>query len=125
MILYLLLVGLGGALGSILRYLLAIGLSKLWSAPFPLGTFLANVIGCFAIGNLGSILTGPTALRDEYRLFLIVGLLGGFTTFSSYAWETIGLGASQDFLRAASYVLLSNGLGLIAVFAGMKICGRL
>ena len=125
MTLYLLLVGIGGAIGSILRYLLALGIAKLWSSPFPLGTLAANVAGCFAIGILASSMTGPTALRDEYRLFFIVGLLGGFTTFSSYAWEAIGLGISQDFIRAAWYIVLSNSIGLIAVMAGMRVCGKL
>jgi CrcB protein len=121
MIKLLALIGLGGALGSIARYLLS-----LWIQPdrtaFPLGTLIVNVTGCLAIGILGALFYGPSYdNRPEYRAFFLVGILGGYTTFSSFGRETITLITQHQYTHAAAYILLSNFLGLAAVWVGVRI----
>jgi CrcB protein len=121
MIKLLALIGLGGALGSVLRYLLSV-----WIQPdrtsFPLGTLVVNITGCLAIGVLGTLLYGPTSnMRPEYRQFILVGVLGGYTTFSSFGRETINLLGDHQYGYAAAYVLLSNVLGLAAVWIGVRV----
>src|SRR5450759_2903732 len=86
-----LLVFVGGGVGSVARYLLATTVQRNAPEGFPFGTFLVNLIGCFAIGVVGALGLERAALSPEARTFLMVGILGGFTTFSSFAWETLGL----------------------------------
>lgn len=117
----LLLIGLGGALGSIARYLLSV-----WIQPdrtsFPIGTIVVNITGCLAIGILATILYGPSStMRPEYRAFILVGILGGFTTFSSFGRETINLVNDHQYAYAAANVLISNILGLAAVWIGVRV----
>jgi len=110
----LLLVGLGGFFGSILRYWIG-GLAQ-GSAPrtaFPVGTLVVNVLGCFAIGLLAQLVEARGYLRPETRALLFIGLLGGFTTFSAFAHETVT--AAKDgaggmaLLNVAATVILSLG----------------
>ncbi len=112
----LVLIAAGGGIGSVLRYLVAGGVQSLANRPFPFGTLAVNVIGCFAIGLLA-----PTLIRSEYRAFLLIGMLGGFTTFSTFGWETFSLGNDRQFLGAAANVVTSTGLGLIAVWFGYRL----
>jgi CrcB protein len=125
----LLLIALGGAIGSVARFLLS-----LWVQPvrpglplthFPVGTLVVNVSGCLAIGILHAIFYGgPQANeRPELRAFLIVGVLGGYTTFSSFGRETLNLVGNNQLGAAAAYVVLSNVLGLAAVWLGMRAGG--
>jgi CrcB protein len=116
----LLLVMLGGAVGSGLRYLIA-GWSQHWSAdPFPYGTLTVNVVGCLLIGMLGAYFASPALVREEVRLLLMVGVLGGFTTFSTFGIETFQLINDHAWGRAAANVLLSNVLGLGAAWIGYR-----
>lgn len=121
----LLLVFLGAGLGGVLRYAIVGGVHALIDHPFPSGTLVVNVIGCLAIGFLGAAFTGPVPLRDEYRLVLLVGVLGGFTTFSTFGSETFTLATDRAMLTAGLNLLLSNGLGLTAVWLGTKTASRL
>ena len=110
-------VGVGGFLGASLRYLVG-GLVHRWlGSTFPFGTFLVNVSGCFAIGVLATLaeerMLGPTA-----RLFWMVGVLGGYTTFSSFGYETISLLREGGHAAAWVNVLGQVTLGLAAVWAG-------
>jgi fluoride exporter len=111
-------IALGGGIGSMLRYALHGFVHRATTTEFPLGTLAVNVIGCLLIGFLGSLFAGPMPVREEYRLGLIVGVLGGFTTFSAFGWETFALVEANRFALAALNVGLSCGAGLIAVFAG-------
>ncbi|MBI4719236.1 MAG: fluoride efflux transporter CrcB [Planctomycetes bacterium] len=120
-----LLIGAGGAAGSMLRYALAGLAQRLAGGSFPVGTLLVNVTGCLAIGFLGAALTGPYVIREEYRIALLVGLLGGYTTFSSFGWETLALLNDGQMARATANVLLCNGLGLAAVWLGYRLAERL
>jgi len=113
-------VALGGGVGSALRFLTAAATQHLIGSSFPIGTLVVNVVGCFSIGLLGSALGGPILIREEYRLAVLVGLLGGFTTFSSYGWESFTLANDGDVGRAVGNILLSNALGLPAVWIGYR-----
>jgi CrcB protein len=118
------LVFVGGGIGSVLRYALATGVQRAAPGPFPLGTFAVNLAGCFAIGLVGALGLERAAISPEARVFLMVGILGGFTTFSSFAWETLGLLSVRDILRATLYVAGSVFLGLAGAWLG-RLLGRL
>lgn len=114
-----LLIGLGGGLGSILRYLLS-GLlqSGAGATDVPVGTLGVNLLGCVAIGVLSQLDESRGALDAETRGFLVIGLLGGFTTFSTFANETFSALRDNDMLIAAGNVVLSISVGLAAVWLG-------
>ena len=118
------LVFVGGGIGSICRYALATAVQRDIPGPFPIGTFLVNVIGCFAIGAVGALGLERAAISPEARTFIIVGFLGGFTTFSSFAWESLGLLTVKDLLRASLYVGGSVFCGLLGAYLGRAI-GRI
>ena len=115
----------GGALGSLLRYLVQGWSQSLSQGTFPVGTLAVNVLGCFLIGLLNALFAGPVPLRLEYRVALTVGLLGGFTTFSAFGWETFAMGNEGQALLALLNVLLSVALGLSAVWLGYRLAERL
>ena len=117
------LVGLGGLIGSIGRYKLS-GL-LLHNAPdwrFPLGTFAVNIIGCFVIGLLAGW-AEKYSLNSDLRVFLFPGILGGFTTFSAFGFETFTLLRRGDWHMAFFYVILSVVFGLLLVWLGFKLIG--
>src|SRR5258706_8377442 len=101
---FIFLVFLGGGIGSVCRYAMATTLQKTFPGPFPVGTFFVNLLGCFGVGLAGALGLERAALSPEARVFILVGILGGFTTFFSFAWETLGLLSVRDALRAAPYV---------------------
>jgi len=116
MIKNLLFVALGGAVGSMGRYLV----SKYFETHFPWGTFTVNILGSLLIG----ILTGIVAkgsLSPEMKLLLVTGFCGGFTTFSTFANETFSMMKAGDALLAAVYIGASVAIGVLAVFLGMQI----
>lgn len=119
----LLLIAFGGAAGSLMRYGWSIALAPITGrADFPVGTLVINLIGCLLIGfTNGVLLTRLPVLQAEYRALLIVGFLGGFTTFSAYGWETAELFRAGHLLRAGAYLLLSNAVGVALVFAGYAL----
>ena len=119
-----LLIMVGGAFGSLLRYLLQGVFTARAQTAFPLGTLIVNVSGCFAIGLLSALFNGPFPIRVEYRVGILVGVLGGFTTFSSFGWETFSLANEGQFVRAGANVLFSVALGLVAVWAGYRLAER-
>ncbi|MBI1336403.1 MAG: fluoride efflux transporter CrcB [Phycisphaera sp.] len=121
----LLLIGIGGATGSLLRYSVSgwmqrIG-ERLGDGSFPLGTLTVNVVGCFLIAVLNVALIGPWMVREEYRIGLLVGVLGGFTTFSSFGWETLSLVNNGQWAYAVTNIVLNNLLGLAAALAGYRL----
>jgi len=120
----LLLVFVGGGIGSVCRYAMATSLQRTFPGPFPVGTFSVNLLGCFVIGLVGALGLERAAISPEARLFIMVGILGGFTTFSSFAWESLGLLTVRDLLRASLYVGGSVFLGLLGAFLGRAI-GRI
>jgi len=121
----LLLIALGGALGTLARY--GVSLACVRSAErlnFPLGTVAVNLLGCFLIGLLNGLFLERVAVRADVRAALIVGFLGGFTTFSSYAWESAALLEKRDALRLAANVLVSDVAGVLLVVLGYTLGRR-
>lgn len=119
----LLIIALGGALGAVSRFLLGNAVSRAIGSALPYGTFMINVIGCFAMGLLTTIIVDRELLPAAWRLFLCVGLLGGFTTFSSFGYEALMLLTEGRLLAALAYVGGSVALGLVAAGAGV-LCAR-
>jgi CrcB protein len=108
----------GGALGAVLRWLLATAVQTRVATNFPLGTLAVNVLGCAAIGALAAWFTAPGGLREETRLFLVVGVLGGFTTMSAFAWESVSLAtASAPRARCSTWRSATLCVGAAVAFA--------
>ena len=116
-----LLVGVGGFLGANARYVLVGVISERLGAAFPYGTLIVNLTGSLAIGVVLVLLTERLAADPAWRLLLVVGFLGGYTTFSSYTFEALALAETGQWGRALWYVVGSNVLGLVAAFAGMLL----
>jgi CrcB protein len=114
-------IGAGGALGSILRYSLAAAAHRVVVTTFPIGTLIVNVVGSFAIGILYVWLIERFGLRPEMRAFLIVGVLGGFTTFSSFSLETVTLLMQASYGRAALNVVASVVVCLLGTILGIAL----
>jgi CrcB protein len=113
------LVAIGGMLGAVARYLATLWLYRVVDTSFPFGTLLVNVVGCFLIGALMfSALEGRLNVPPEARLFLVTGVLGGFTTFSSFGYETVALARDGQTAWAMMNVGANVVLGLAAVLAG-------
>jgi fluoride exporter len=111
-------VGLGGGLGAIARYLISLAFKSNTSGiRFPWSTLTVNLLGCFCIGLLWQYL----AKSNQLNAFWIIGFLGGFTTFSSFGLDGLKLFNQGAFTQLASYVLISNIVGLFLVFIGVKI----
>lgn len=121
MIKQILLVGLGGGLGSILRYLISILTVKYYANSFPLATFTVNIIGCFLIGLLIGLLGQNIQANQNLKLLFITGFCGGYTTFSTFASENITLMQNNNYGTAILYIGLSVITGLLAVWFGLLI----
>ena len=119
------LVGLGGMLGSICRFLLS-GLVQRFTPilGFPFGTLAVNIVGCFLIGLFNGVSETRQLFNPEFRLFLFIGVLGGFTTYSTFGYETFSLLREAEFPHAIISVILHVFLGLGAVWLGDSL-GRL
>jgi CrcB protein len=117
----LLLVGIGGAAGSILRYLTAVLTNRFFSGIFPLATFITNIAGCFLIGILMGWLIDDNASNQQLRLLMVTGFCGGYTTFSAFSYENIYLLESNNSFLAIGYIFASVVLGMAAVWLGLKI----
>jgi len=112
-------VALGGAIGSALRFLVGGWVHRaLPGTAFPVGTFAVNLIGCLAIGLLAGLADLRQVLTPGARLFLLVGLLGGFTTFSSFAYETFALARDAETARALANAVFQVSFGFGAAWAG-------
>ena len=115
MIRNLLLVAFGGAIGSVLRYLLS-GINT----SFPWGTFVVNILGSLLIGLLVGLVS-KGVLSPEMKLLMVTGFCGGFTTFSTFANESFGMMKAGDVLQMALYVSVSIVIGILAVWGGMLL----
>ncbi len=125
-----LVIGLGGAIGSMLRF----GVGSLIDSTvqksgqiFPWGTIIVNITGCFVIGFVFTISTGEgrLLLSPLTRNFITIGILGGYTTFSSFSWQTLALAQDGQWWGAAANVLLSVVLCLVGVWLGAMLAGSL
>jgi fluoride exporter len=116
-------VGVGGAGGSISRYVLGLWIADRLGASFPWGTMIINISGSLVIGLLLTVLTNKVVADPAWRLLLVVGFLGGYTTFSSYTFEAMTLADAGDWMDALAYLLGSNVLSLLAVVIGAMLAG--
>jgi fluoride exporter len=114
-------VALGGALGSVARYLLTATVDRYTAAGFPYGTFTVNIVGCAAFGLVIGAAEHRIDLTPAIRAFFLVGILGGFTTFSAFTFETLELLRTAAFLRAAINILGQITLGLAALWLGYAL----
>ncbi|HEY0290936.1 MAG TPA: fluoride efflux transporter CrcB [Hansschlegelia sp.] len=115
-----LLVALGGALGSVARYLVNVCATRMFGLGFPWGTLTVNVVGGFVMGLLAALL----ALKggsQELRVFLLTGVLGGFTTFSAFSLDTVTLWERGEIGLAGAYVAASFSLSICALVAGLAL----
>lgn len=117
-----LIVALGGAIGSVLRYLLsAWTLRHVVDWRFPIGTFAVNIFGCLLVGLLAGLIVKHHLFSPEVRLFLLTGIAGGFTTFSAFGLETFYLLRRDEVLIAGTYVASSVIVGLLVVWIGFAL----
>jgi len=117
----LILVGLGGLLGSVCRYLITLFFVKTISSPFPYGTFIVNIGGCFLIGLFYGLSKQYDWFNPALTLLLVTGFCGGFTTFSAFAFENMNLLQTGNYLTFAIYSTASFVLGLFAAYGGLML----
>ncbi len=111
----------GGAVGAVMRHLVARQIMKLAGVGFPLGTLVVNVVGSFLMGVLVALLVHGWKVGAELRAFLMVGVLGGFTTFSTFSLEFVRLIGREEFGAATAYALASVVLAVTSVLVGIYI----
>ncbi len=121
MIFHFLLVGLGGAIGAMLRHGAGLMSMRVMGTDFPWGTFAINIFGSLCIGIITGLLALMTTWSQETRLFAVVGVLGGFTTFSAFSLDTILLFERGQIVNAALYVVGSVVLSVVAAFLGLFV----
>ena len=114
-------VAIGGAIGSVLRYLIQMQCIEWFGTKFPYGTIIVNTIGSLLIGFLSIALLERFYIAVEFRIAIIVGLLGGFTTFSTFSLETLSLIQQGSYISAASNIVLSIVLCISACFIGVLL----
>jgi CrcB protein len=120
----LLLIAIFGALGTLARFGLQGLVQVKTGGAFPYGTLLINLTGCFFLGLLGQIMLNRMMVSPEMRIAITVGFFGGYTTFSSFGWETAKLMESGEWLRATTYVAASVVLGIFLSAAGIRLANR-
>jgi fluoride exporter len=114
-------IAMGGAVGAVLRYLVASGVQRGSGLDFPLGTLTVNVLGSLIMGLLFELLVERAALGPEWRAALLVGVLGAFTTFSTFSMETVNLIGEGRIVAATCNVALSVSTCLLAVWLGVSL----
>lgn len=113
-----LVIGVGGFVGAVTRYAVAVWIGQRWGRIFPLGTFVINITGSFLIGLLMTLFTERFTENPQWRLLLVVGFLGAYTTFSTFEYETGALLKDGEWLYAGLNVILSVVMGFIALKLG-------
>lgn len=121
MLRHVVLIAFGGGVGSVCRYYGQLLVARYFAHPFPLGTLLVNVLGCLLIGLFYAAAERGTIASPELRLLLTTGFCGGFTTFSTFSYETLTLLENGQYGLVALYVAGSVLLGLLATFAGVAL----
>jgi len=116
-----LIIGLGGFIGTIFRFLLSSLIDKSFTTTFPIGTLLVNLIGCFLIGLVSGYFSQKLGDQTQLFFFLTVGILGGFTTFSAIAMDSQVFIENGEFLKMISYIFLQAILGIILCLIGYNL----
>ena len=124
MFLKVLLLSAGGAIGALLRYALGGSVHKIAGHHFPFGTLAVNILGCFLIGFFAVLHHEKLVFGPNMRLFFMVGVLGAFTTFSAFSYETWSLMEANEWIKATLNIFLSVGLGMFGLWLGVLL-GRL
>ncbi|MFZ8863075.1 MAG: fluoride efflux transporter CrcB [Thermocrinis sp.] len=114
-------IAIGGAIGSLLRFYLSKFLQKKFGVEFPVGTLIVNLTGAFFIGFFFSYLVEKLDVSVELRAFLITGLLGGFTTFSTFSYESFNLIVNGEYLKFFVYFMGTSFVGLLLTFLGYNV----
>ncbi len=114
-----LIVGFGGGIGSILRFLTSFYMSKYFPSKFPLGTFTVNLLGCFLVGLLLGYFEKNNLMNSDMKLLFVTGFCGGYTTFSAFGYENMNLIQNNNSLFALGYIGASLFFGLLAVWFGL------
>ena len=114
-------IGIGGAIGSVLRYLTSVMVTKYWANQFPLATFITNVLGCFVIGLFIGLLEKNNLANSSLKWFLVTGFCGGYTTFSTFGFENYSLFQSNNSILAFGYIAMSVLRGIFAVWLGLFV----
>jgi fluoride exporter len=118
------LIALFGAMGTLARYGLG-GLVQIKTgSTFPYGTLMINLTGCFFLGLIGQVTLNRVIISPEWRMAIAIGFFGGYTTFSSFAWETAKMFEAGEWLRASTYVAASVIFGLLLSVAGIRLANR-
>ena len=117
----LLFIGVGGGIGSICRYLSQQFVQNNYPSSMPLGTLIVNITGCFLIGIVYALSEKGNIMSPELRIFLATGFCGGFTTYSSFAYENVSMILDGEFYYTALYLLISVIIGFGAVHAGILL----
>jgi len=117
----LLFVAMGGALGAIGRYLAVVGVTAMMGQGFPYGTLVVNVVGSFVLGALTEAMVLSLSVSQEVRALLVVGMLGAFTTFSTFSLDVIVQLERGHLVPAAVYILSSVTFSVLALFAGLRL----
>ena len=119
-----LLIALFGAIGTLARYGLQGLVQVKMGSTFPFGTLLINLTGCFLLGLIGQVTLNRVIVPAEWRMAIAVGFFGGYTTFSSFGWETAKMLEAGEWLWATTYVAASVVLGLFLSVAGIRLANR-
>lgn len=119
-----LLIAVFGAVGTLARYGLQFLLQIRTAATFPYGTLLVNLLGCFFLGLVGQYTLNRMIISEDLRMAIAVGFFGGFTTFSSFGWETAKMMETGEWLKATTYVAVSVVAGLLLSVAGIRLADR-
>lgn len=116
-----LIVFLGGGLGAVARFAMITAIQRAVGTGFPWGTFAVNMLGCFLVGIIAELVRVRVDWQANVRLFLMVGVLGGFTTFSAFGWETLALMQSGKYMEALSNAIGQVAVGVFCVAAGFYL----
>jgi CrcB protein len=116
-----LIVGTGGFIGSVMRYLVQFYVEKGMSSTFPLGTLIANIVGSFVIGMVFALAEKGNLLSSEWRIFLTVGICGGFTTFSAFAYNNFTMIKEHSYGQLLFNLGGNIFLGILAVYVGIIV----
>jgi fluoride exporter len=119
------LIAIGGALGSVARFAAVAYLSPLLNCRFPIGTFIVNLLGSFLIGLAYVVIVDKTLVPNEWRFFIMTGVLGGFTTFSSFSLEMLQAWQEGQILLSIFYSASSVVFGLLFAYAGMQLAQKI
>jgi CrcB protein len=119
-----LLIALFGALGTLVRYGVQGAVQIRMGSTFPFGTLLINLTGCFLLGLIGQATLNRVIVPPEWRMAIAVGFFGGYTTFSSFGWETAKMLEGGEWLWATTYVAASVVFGLFLSVAGIRLANR-